>query len=64
MLTITIVSLFLIGFMLSPAMAPAIAPPQEIAERNLKADFIAVGKVLAYTKEIHLHILFLKHYTS
>ena len=33
--------------MLSPAMAPAIVPPKEIAEKNLKADFIAVGKVLS-----------------
>ena len=47
MLDITITSLLLIVFMLSPAMAAAIAPPKEIAERNLKADFIAVGKVLS-----------------
>ena len=47
MLNITITSLLLIVFMLSPAMAPAIAPPKEIAEKNLEADFIAVGKVLS-----------------
>ena len=57
MFDITITSLLLIVFMLSPAMAAAIAPPKEIAERNLKADFIAVGKVLSIRKKYTPHFV-------
>ncbi len=35
-----------VGFFFFPTLAVAIAPPRVIAERNLKADFIAIGEVI------------------
>lgn len=45
MLKFVVTLLFVVGFFFSPTLAMAIAPPRVIAERNLEADFIAVGEV-------------------
>lgn len=47
MLKIVVVLVCFVGFLFSSIMANAIAPPEDIAEENLKADVIAVGEVVS-----------------
>ena len=47
MLKLVVMLLCFVGFFFSPTLAMAIAPPKIIAERNLEADFIAVGEVIS-----------------